>query len=396
MATQTSGETPGSAPADKVDIPAAAPVAEASSLQTPQKQDFTTRVKDANSPNDVRALLEEAKRNGLRAPKPGEESKSAEGNPAADIPPDLKALEAAEATPATTAEEPTPDETPAETPPEAQPDDGDEDETIDDAPVTPSQAKKLRLRLPEDDKVGRLAAAFMQRNRDMSMEAALDKARGQLGIKPAPTATPEEAPQQKSDLPQTIEEVEASIKALRAERKKANTELRFEEVSDLSDKLEDMIQHRFKIERQAEQKQVNAARDYDQRFAAAEAQATGLYDFASKPDSDGGKRMIEIDNALKESGDPLYESPDKPLRIAQMVAREMNIAPRKKGTPAAPAKAVAPASPVPAQKKGLVPSGASRTVPAAVNQKPAIMVEVESAKSIQDIRNIRKKLGLSI
>ena len=394
MATEaTRGVSPESATADKTDIPAPAPVAEASSLQQPVKQDFTERVKGANSPNAVRELLEEAKRSGLRAPKVGEETKPAEGNPAADIPPDLKALADAEATPAAETEEAAPAEETAQPEPTAE--ETEDEVQDDDAPVTPSQAKKLRLRLPEDDKVGRLAAAFMQRNRDMSMEAALDRARSQLGIKPAQDkATQEAAP--KSDLPQTVEEVEASIQALRAERKKANTELRFEEASDLSDKLDDMIQHRSELKAQAEAQKVHASREYDQKFAASESRATGLYEFASKPDSDGGKRMIEIDNALRENGDPLYESPDKPLRIAQMVAAELNIAPRKKGTPAAPAKPVAPAAPAPAApKKGLVPSGASRTVPAAANQKPAIVTEIEGARSIKDIREIRKKLGLS-
>jgi hypothetical protein len=384
------GETPASAPAEKTDIPVTAPAADTSSLQP--KQNFTDKVKDASSPQAVRQLIEEAKRNGLRAPKPGEEQKPAEGNPAADIPPDLKAAAAAEETPAAEAEA-APDETPAEEPtPTPEGDDADDADGADEA-VTPSQAKKLRLRLPEDDKVGRLAAAYLQRNRDLGMEAALEKARAQLGIKPQTDAkTAETAP--KAEGPQTVEEVEATIKQLRADRKKANTELRFEDASDLSDKLEDMQYLRSALERKVESQKAEASRTYEQTFRASEAKANELYAFAADPESPGGKRMKEIDDALEETEDPRFHAPNKPLLIAQMVAAEMNIAPRKKGTPAAPAKPAAPVAPVPAAKKGVLPGGASRTVPAPTNQKPAIVATIEAAKTIHDIRNIRKQLGL--
>lgn len=385
------GETPASAPAEKVDTPVTAPVADTSSLKA-TKPDFAAKAKEANSPNAIRALLEEAKRNGLRAPKPGEEAKPAEGNPAAEVPPDLKAAAAAEETPASETPPETPEETPAtpEDAPQPTPPEGDEDTDL-----TASDAKKLRLRLPEDDKVGRLAVEFMRRNRDMPMEEAMQKARAKLGIKPQ-QAEQTPAPQ-KQEGPQSIEEAEAAIKQLRADRKKANTELRFEDVSDLSDKLEDMLLLRSSLERRAEQQKVDAARGYEQKFADSQTKASELYAFAADPETPGGKRMKEIDDMLEENGDPLFNSPDKPLKIAQMVAAEMSIAPRKKGTPAVPAKPAAPAAPAPVgPKKGVVPSGASRTATAPINQKPAIIAEVEAAKSIRDIREIRKKLGLSI
>ena len=100
--------------------------------------------------------------------------------------------------------------------------------------------------------------------------------------------------------------------------------------------------------------------------------------------------MIEIEGALEETGDPLFDDPNKPLRIAQMVANEMHIAPRKKGAAPAPAPA-APAAP--AQKKGILPAGGSRTVPA-TNTKPADVVEVSKITTQAELRAFNKKHGL--
>lgn len=387
------GATPASAPAEKIDTPVTAPTADTSSLTQPQKQDFTARVKDANSPTAVRALLEEAKRNGLKAPKQDGETKP-EGNPAADIPPDLKALEAEGKAPVEPAEDVTPEPAQAETPTDPDGDDADGDDAEGD--VTPSQAKKLRLRLPEDDKVGRLAAAYMQRNRDMTMESAMEKAREKLGLKPKDS--PADAPQApKSDLPESVEEVDTTLETLDADREKAMVELRFEDVAKIDRQIRKLDRHRTTLERQAEQSQIEATRNYRQSFRASEAKATDLYAFAADPNSPGGKRMKEIDETFEETGDPRFNDPNKPLIIANLVAAELNIAPRKKGTPAAPAKPAAPAAPVPAApKKGVVPSGASRTVPATGTQKTAIDAKVSSARSILDIRNIRRELGLPI
>lgn len=309
-------------------------------------------------------------------------------------------------TPAPVAEEPKADtpeaEAAAEETPEAdapdKPEDEVEVETEDDdggeGPVSPITGKRTHLRLPQDDKVGRLAAALMRRNRDMSMTEAVERANNQLGIKPK-DATTDEPAAPKSDLPDSVEATQAAISDLRAKRKAANASLNFEEVSDLSDKLEDLIQHRFNLERNAEKQEVAAASAYDQRFTASESRATELYAFAGDPESDGAKRMLEIEADLKANEDPLYNSPDKPLRIAQMVAAELKIAPRKKGAPAAPAKAAAPANGVPVPKKQMLPAGGSRTTPPPVNQKPAIITQAEAATNPAQWRKVRQQLGLS-
>ena len=401
MATATDGgATPATAPAADIPAPAAA---EARSLEQPKFDDFNQRVAKASNPHEVLQALSEAKKDlGLRLPTQADIQAAAAKKAASEIPPDLQAAAAAEETPAMTTEE-APAETPAEetpatdaaeTPEGQEPEDDDAAE--DGEEIAPSKAKKLRLRLPENDEVGRLAAAFMQRNRDITMEEAMNRARAKLGVKSPAEAKPDDTQPEsaKSKLPQTTESVDAEIQRLRAERKKANAELRFEDASDLSDSLEDLIQHRSDLQRNSEREQARAEQTYNQQWKTAEARAVEIYPDAARADTAFGKRMIEIEKSLEELGDPLFTDPEKPLRIAQMVAREMNIAPKKKGAPVAPAKAAAPVA-APAVKKGILPGGASRTTPPPVNQPPAIQQEIQNIKSVTDLRQMRKKLGLS-
>lgn len=355
------------------------------------------RVKAAKSPADTRKLIEELRRNPI---KPGTQQppKAAEVAPATEAAP-------AE-TPA--AEAPASEETPSasETPEgsettqeggEGQEQTAPEGSDEGDGSVETPTAKRLRIQLAEDDKVGRLTAAFLQRNRDWTLEQALEAARNKLGVK-APQATPQQAateaatPSQPA-MPATIDAVDAAIKQLRADRAKAKTELRFEDEESLTTKIEDLIYHKFNLERQSDRQQVEAQTTYASKFQASESRAVELYPQASDANSDLGKRMVEIEQALEETGDPLFTNPDKPLIIAQMAAAELRIAPRRKGAPVTPAKpAAAPAAQTP--KKGVVPSGSSRTTAPATNQPPAIVQDIQKIRSVADLRAVRAKLGL--
>ncbi len=353
------------------------------------KQDFAKEVNSANTPREIAALkakMMPAMVNTLaqKDPKPPTETPAAPPEttpPAEETPPEVE-------TPAPDA--PVEPETPSG-------DEPDEAEDGGDGPVKPLEGNRARLRLSEKDQVGRLAASFMKRNRDLTMEEAVDRARDQLGIKPKAVETSPETPAQ-PQLPQTTAEVDAAIKALRADRRTALAEVRMEDASDISDKLEDLIQHRSTLERGAERKEIEQATAYNTAFTKSETKAIELYEFAGNPESEGNRRMAEIDAALKDNGDPLWADPDKPLRIAQMVAKELNIAPRRKGAPATPAKAAATATPTngTAPKKQILPSGSSRTAAPIANQKPAIDAEIMAIKTPQDLRNMRRKLGLSV
>lgn len=384
MATPNAGHPVQAEKSEPVSTPAAAPAAPASS--------FTDRVLKANSPAEIRALKEEALRPAPVQPAPA-------AAPAAAAP-------AAAPEPAPT-EEPAPtdtpagEETPAETPAEGDQapaaaaegdDEGEEGGDGGEGPVTPHSGKRAHLRLADNDEVGRLAASFKKRNRDWTLEECLNAAKQQLGVKPETTAAPApEAP--KSDLPATLEEVDAAEESLLAQKAKELTALNFEEAHKIDVALRKLDRHRGVLEKQAEQRQSQEVTNYQQSFAASQARAEELYPFAADPESPQGKRMAEIDASMKETKDPLYSSPDKPLKIAQMVAAEFSIAPKRKGAPAAPVKPAAPVTPAP--KKGVVPSGSSRTTPA-TTVAPAIDAEIHALKTPLQIREFRKKHGLPI
>ncbi len=371
-----------------VATPVAAPAADTSSLK---QQDLAKRIADAKTPAELRAARAEAAetiKQTLKT-KPRDFNGKDEVTPAAKevvVPP--------EETPAVPAEG---EEQPAGA--DANETDDDPDTEGDDSgegPVEPVSGKRAHLRLAQDDKIGRLAASYIKRNRDMPMEEALNRAKAQLGIKPETeqAAKKEETPTN-PELPQTVEATQAAIADLRAQRKKAQTELNFELSNELTDKIEDLHSHRFELQRIGEKKQAEATSAYDQQFSAAEGQATDLYEFVGDPKSAGRKRMLEIDADLEKHGDPLFNSPDKPLRIAQMVAAELSIAPRRKGAPAAPAKAAAPVVP-PTQKKQVLPGGNSRTTPLPVNQPPAIDAKILAApKTLAGLRALRTQLGMA-
>jgi hypothetical protein len=249
----------------------------------------------------------------------------------------------------------------------------------------------LRISPSEQDKVGRLTATLMRRNKDWSMEDALNAAKKQLGIKPAAEAAPDPA-KPKSDLPETIEAVDQTLESLETDRENALTELRFEDVGKIDRQIRKLDRHRVDIERGVEKKKTEALRDFQRDFAASDARATELYEFAANPESPGGKRMREIEADLKELGDPLYFDANKPLRIAQMVAAEMNIAPRRKGAPVVPAKAAAPTqAPKP---KSVLPTGSSRTTVPIQNQTPEVITQVQNVKNVHDLRKVLKGIGI--
>ncbi len=361
-------------------------------------QDFAAKATAARSPREVRALLAQSRTAMEQAlktkpEKPQGDTPVAEGKPAAEIPPDLKA--AAEETPAPeVAPEATGEEAPQAAAPEepAQVAEDGDDEAEGDGPITPVTGKRAHLRLAENDSIGRLAASLMKRNRDLPMSEAVDKAKAQLGIK-APSEETPAAQQPKSDMPETVEATDSEIEKMEGEFEKAGVELRFEDQAKINRSLRKLDRHRIVLERDGERKSAQQADEYNRQFDAAVNKASELYAFVSDPESAGAKRMLEIESVWKANDDPMYFSPNKALKAAQIAASELLIAPKKKGATTAPVKPAAPAAP-PTVKKQVLATGGSRTTAPTANQKPAIDTKVQAAKNLTDLRSIRKELGL--
>ncbi len=394
MATTPAQGTPGqNTTAAAVESPGAAPVVTPSSSSLPAAETAATdRAAKANSPADVRALLSDLRK---AKPAPAVEVKPtpAPAEPQADPAESTTSATETEGGGEETPESKETEDTKKEGAAEENAETGDEDDDGGEGPISPITGNRTRLRLPESDQVGRLAASFMKRNRDLTMTEAVERAQKQLGVK-SPAAAQESAETApKSDLPTSVEAVDAELERVESERERALIDLRFEDVAKFDKSMRQLDRHRFTLEREGERNLAKQESDYNSAYSASETKAVDLYEFVGKPDSDGFKRMAEIDTALKENNDPLYASPDKPLRVAQMVAAELKIAPKRKGAPVTPAKAAAPVV-TPAPKKQILPGGGSRTTPQTVNPTTAVADSVSKINSVHDVRKYLKSIGV--
>lgn len=371
--------------------------------------DFVARVANANNPREMQSLLEEMRKPGAVAKpqqQPQDDNKPAAADKPADSATDDKTTNEGESTateePAATEATDDPAKAEDETPDEAATDEQEGDDDVASY-LTPA-GKRIHVRgLSEEDKVGRLALGLMKRNRDWTLEQAMTAAKKSLGIK---DEAPVSAEEKKADAPETngmpatVEATDAKIKELRAKRKTAMTDLKFDEVADLNDQIDDMNAHKFTLERKTEretsQRESQAAAKYDADFDASAKRASELYEFAADPKSEGAIRMREIDAALKDTNDPLYFSPNKPLVIAQMVGRELRIAPKLNGkkstTQGKPV--VASKEPATQKPKSVITEGGASTTPQTKGSQSKFDESVGKVTTLADLNRIRKELGL--
>ena len=376
----------GTPPAQATPV-AAQPATSSSTVQS----DFNSRVQNATSLTEIRKLRQELPKQVKAAAQPPAQPTAApqapaaaEETPAAE-PAEATVPAASEATPEPAATSEAEQATAPDQPEAAETDDSDDGE----GPVSPVTGKRIHLRVNDADEVGKLALAFQKRNRDWSLKQAIEAAEKQLGIAPQQTERQTEEKPTGPQMPKTVQETDATVAQKLAEYKKAMSEVRFEDAADIQAELMRLNLHRSNLERSAEREQQTAAAKYDADFSASEAKATEMYPFVADPASPGAKRIQEIYATLKATEDPLIHSPNMPLKLAQMVAAEMNIAPKSKNaTPAKPA--AAPATPAP--KKGVVPSGSSRTVPPP--PKPAVDERISGIKTYADLRKAKQAMGL--
>lgn len=373
MDKDPAGNIPPSAPESKPAVEAPAPT---SSLPSHESA-LSERAKSANSPAAIRAIIEEAKKPAPPQPAPiVPEAKPEADAPAAEAPegdtPDAKAQGDADPE--------APDETP-------EADDADDGE----GPIKVPTAKQLRISPAEHDQVGRLTAALMRRNRDWSMEDALQAAKKQLGIKPAAEAPAEAAA--KSDFPQTVEATEQTLESLEDEMDKANIALEFEKAVELRKQIRKLERHRNELAEQAKANEAEAVNSFNRQFDRSFEQAKEVYAFVNEPESPAYKRMLEIQEDLKTLGDPVYFSADKPLKLAQMAAGELGIAPRRKGAPTTPAKAAVTPPAAPPKPKQVLPTGGSRTVVQTSTPETAVLQEVAGITKVHQLRQFMNKIG---
>lgn len=245
-------------------------------------------------------------------------------------------------------ENPPPPEPPAEPEAPAAPEapvEEETDETVDTdpAPAHPGTRPKdpqVRLRPREgstDMEVARLQKA------GMTFEEAVDFLRQKRTETPA--AAPD-VPAAVTPAAGTVAQLESRRAEVKAAMKQATLDYELEKLADLQAELADLPFQIFEARQQERAVQVEQQSTAEKAIAEAEARAMQLYPDIAVENSEMRVEMEVIAAALTESGDPLLTQPDCGLRIAQMAARNLSIAP----VTTAP-KSVSPQRPAPEPAK---------------------------------------------
>lgn len=198
-----------------------------------------------------------------------------------------------------------------------------------------SRPPQFRLRPKTGDVVGEAALRLMRRDSGLTLEDAVAQARSGLGMQ-AEAGLEHEA----DEAVPAVEDLgflEAERHEVKRLRQEAMKWMDHDRLVALEGRLEVLDEELIPQAREAEARRVQ---EESSVFEASAAQAAELYPDACHAASALHRRMVEIEQDLMAAGDPLVWDPVKPLRIAQMAARDLSIAPRRRarGAPSAVAE----------------------------------------------------------
>lgn len=279
----------------------------------------------------------------------------------------------------------------AEAPPEAEPaeeakGDGEEDEPDDDEPKPSTTIKTTRFRIPVSDEVAVEALGLKKRHPDWSLTKCEEKAKAILG---KPTEADGEAAPDTGQPAETVESCRAKLKELREAKAQAIEDVDFAEVAKfdleiegLRDRIEDLRVEEARAE-QSEREAFIADVDRSKNLAVE------VYPATADADSALVAKMVEIDKTLQELDDPLFFSPNKPFKLAQMAAAELGIAPNtQRGKAAKSPQNGAPKAP-PASRPTTHPaSGNARTSTPTANSRFSAELAKAAAGGLHDYEAI--------
>lgn len=266
-------------------------------------------------------------------------------------------------------------------------DDPDNEEEGDD----PQKPKQYRFR-PQDE-VEAEAFSLRKRHPDWSLEKCLASAKNLLGVtNETQEGEPSQQQQQANQETETSEKVAQQIKDLQQKKREASDALDFDEVANLDEKITDLLEKKVELrilERQAaeqkeSQKASEAQRAFDAEWDESTRKALTFYPDSGNADTPLGKKMIELDTQMRELGDPLFNSPDKPFTLAKRAALALGIPMQKPAAQDAPKKKDSK-SPSPVQPA----SGNSRTSSAkqttSKQQLEASLAQVDSIDAYEEL-----------
>lgn len=267
----------------------------------------------------------------------------------------------------------------------------------DDGQAEAGQKKPPQYRWRPKSEVDALAMDIIKRSEKSGKEISLKDAlvQAEAILKKDDSETEDEGVE--NDFPDTVAASETLLADLRAQRKQAFAkDLDFEKAAELDEKIEALKEHIGSLKQaEALNRQEQESR-WNQTLEMSKAKAVELYPDVTNSESELVKKMVELDAILKETGNDLFYSPDKPLRLAQMAANELGIAPK---TPRAQVKTQAAnnltgsSHPVKARHIQLA-SGAARTTQQN-HPHGQFVVELDRIMDEESWRDALRKLKLA-
>ncbi|MDR1191259.1 MAG: hypothetical protein LBK60_06300 [Verrucomicrobiales bacterium] len=278
--------------------------------------------------------------------------------------------------------------------PETKPDEKQEEEEGKEASQDNSDgdAKPPQYRLRPQSETEALAFDIYKRGqrsgKNIPLEDAVAQAKQILGQGDSQTEAGGDA-----DQPKTVSEAQARLTELRAALRKAQYEdLDFEQAKALDEQIE-TLRDRIGDLKIAEGKQREHARaEWDGALEAAKARAVELYPEVTNAESALVKRMNAIDAELRASDNPLVSQPDYPVKLSQLAANELGVAPKAGTRKGATTQAAASSAPAKKTVSSVQPaSGSARTTP---NNKPEQFdVELGQVNDEEAYEKLVEKLG---
>ena len=192
-----------------------------------------------------------------------------------------------------------------------------------------------------------------------------------------------------------------ALKDLRSKETEAFRDGDLDEVADIRDQMSDMEDLIEVLGEREQEDAITAQAEHDSGFDNSAEKAADLFPDFFNEDSDFYKLCSEIDEALKETNDPRYFDADKPLMVAQMAAKELQVAPASGKRKGAVQKTAEPqqvaSSPQPARTEKLAPipaaSGASRTASGSTGATATLTEQLANIKDADQFDDLLERIS---
>jgi hypothetical protein len=283
-------------------------------------------------------------------------------------------------------------ETPADQPAEAaqaqepakaeeEKDQAEQDESkADESPSTEAELPE-RIRIGSWSEVERKALQIRARNPDLSLEQAIEMAKGKGEA------------EQAQEVP-SLAKIEGTLDAKAKDKAEAIKNLEFDKAAQLELEIAGLQKELRKAERIAIQQEEAEKVARQDNLNTAKQKAVEFYPDTANKDSALTKKMFEIFDVLQDSGNPIISDPNMPFKLAQMAANELGIAPRNpKAAKASPApKPVATTPPSSTARRSPTIQPASGNARTNTPQQPTASDVLSKIEDVDQFRELMAKL----